>query len=148
MADRSSAVKAMRGVACSPHGSNSCLAIVLRRSRLRATVASYAAASISTADAAPGPTAKDEPHPTLMRTLAAPLRRTRRLCQEQCPGRSRYAFVPGPVAIQERRAHLLGRRGQLGSAHGRGGSSGVSSFWGAAAGVGWTWDGASAPSPS
>src|SRR5262249_13219933 len=44
MADRSSAVKAMRGMACSPHGSNSCLAIVLRRSRLRATVASYAAA--------------------------------------------------------------------------------------------------------
>src|SRR5262245_51997889 len=47
MADRSSAVKAMRGVACSPHGSNSCLAIVLRRSRLRATVASYAAESMN-----------------------------------------------------------------------------------------------------
>ena len=44
--------------------------------------------------------AHDEPHPTVMRTLAAPLRRTGRLCQGLCPGRSRYSFVPGAVAIR------------------------------------------------
>ena len=39
-------------------------------------------------------------------------------------------------------------RGQLGTAHGWGGSSGdCSSAGGGPAGVGWTWDGASAPSP-
>ncbi len=35
-----------------------------------------------------------------MRTPAAPFRRTGRLCRGQSPGRSRYAFVPGSVAIQ------------------------------------------------
>src|SRR5262249_41300590 len=46
MADRSSAVKAMRDMADSSHGCNSCSAIVLRRRKLRASVSSYAAASI------------------------------------------------------------------------------------------------------
>src|SRR5262249_58778758 len=46
MADRSSAVKAMRDMADSSHGCNSCSAIVLRRRKLRASVSSYAAASL------------------------------------------------------------------------------------------------------
>src|SRR5262249_49110243 len=49
MADRSSAVKAMRDMADSSHGCNSWSAIVLRRRKLRASVSSYAAASISIA---------------------------------------------------------------------------------------------------
>ena len=92
--------------------------------------------------------AKDEPHPTLMRTPAAPLRGAGRLCQEQSPGRSRYSCVPRPVASQRRRAHLPRGRGQLGKAHGWGGSSGDGFLLrGGPAGVGRTWDGASAPSP-
>src|SRR5262249_33160944 len=47
MADRSSAVKAMRDMADSSHGCTSCSAIVLRRRKLRASVSSYAAASIT-----------------------------------------------------------------------------------------------------
>src|SRR5262245_4325934 len=50
MADRSSAVKAMRDMADSSHGCNSCSAIVLRRRKLRASVSSYAAASITKDD--------------------------------------------------------------------------------------------------
>src|SRR5262249_57390414 len=38
---------------------------------------------------------------------------------------------PAPWPFKVRRAHLLGRGGQLGTAHGRGGSSGVSSLPGA-----------------
>jgi len=45
--------------------------------------------------------AMDEPHPTPMRTPAALLRRTGRLCRGQCPGRSRYSWVPGTVAIRQ-----------------------------------------------
>src|SRR5215472_1747214 len=71
------------------------------------------------------PQATDEPHPTLMRTPAAPLRGAGRLCRGQGPGRSRYSFVPGPVAIRRAAGSPPGRRGQLGTAHGRGGSSGV-----------------------
>lgn len=45
---------------------------------------------------------RDEPHPTLMRTPAALLRRARRLCQDlTIPGRSRYAWVPRFVATQK-----------------------------------------------
>jgi hypothetical protein len=55
---------------------------------------------------------------------------------------------PAPWPCEVRRARLLSRRCQLGSAHGRGGSSGVLLLLGgAAAGVGGTWEGASAPSP-
>src|SRR5947208_16994747 len=46
MAERSSAVKVMRCMAESPHSSNSCSAIVLRKRRQRARVSSYAASSI------------------------------------------------------------------------------------------------------
>ena len=103
-----------------------------------------------------GVSSADEPHPTPMRTLAAPLRRTRRLCRRQCPGRSRYSSVPGSVAIRScdgltlasrQRQSAVGSRKlktefllpsafcccllangvQLGRAHGRGGSSGVRS---------------------
>ncbi len=86
------------------------------------------------------PQAEDEPHPTLMRTPAAPLRGARRLCQGTRPGRSRYSFVPDAVASRKRRAHLRQGRGQLGKAHGRGGSSGDGSFLGGRGpvGVGWT----------
>jgi hypothetical protein len=84
-----------------------------------------------------------------MRTVAARPRRARRLCREQGPGRSRYSFVPGSVANQKRRAHLREGRGQLGTAHGRGGSSGHHSSFGGRgpAGVGRTWAAASAASP-
>jgi hypothetical protein len=45
---------------------------------------------------------RDEPHPTLMRTPAASLRRARRLGQDlTIPGRSRYAGVPRLVATQK-----------------------------------------------
>jgi hypothetical protein len=55
---------------------------------------------------------------------------------------------PAPWPFEVRRAHLLQGRGQLGSAHGRGGSSGDSPFSGALRrGSGGPWDGASAPSP-
>ena len=75
-----------------------------------------------------GPQASDEPHPTLMRTPAALLRRARRLCQAAGPGRSRYAFVPGVVAIRSSAGSPPARgRVPLSSAHGRGGSSGVAS---------------------
>ena len=49
----------------------------------------------------PAPQAEDEPHPTLIRTPAAPLRGARRLCRGTSPGRSRYSFVPGPVASRK-----------------------------------------------
>ena len=56
---------------------------------------------------------------------------------------------PGPWPFKERRAHLPQGRGQLGKAHRWGGSSGDRSLLrgGGPAGVGRTWDGASAPSP-
>ena len=75
-----------------------------------------------------------------MRTPAAPLRRTRRLCRRLCPGRSRYSSVPGSVAIQKATGLLLFRSVQLGRAHGRGGSSGVRSCFsgGGLVGVGRT----------
>src|SRR5947208_16929586 len=56
---------------------------------------------LSAADATPGPRAADEPHPTVIRTPAARPRRARRLCRGTSPGRSRYSFVPRPVAIQK-----------------------------------------------
>ena len=68
--------------------------------------------------------AMDEPHPTPMRTPAALLRRTGRLCRGQCPGRSRYSWVPGPWPFDRASGSLLERGVQLGRAHGRGGSSG------------------------
>ena len=104
---------------------------------------------LSKAGATPGPKAKDEPHPTRMRTPAAPLRGAGRLCQGTSPGRSRYSFVPGFVAIQISTGSPPQRRVQFGSAHGRGGSSGDPSYSGAAVrrGSGRPWDGALAPSP-
>src|SRR5262245_44994399 len=47
MADKSSSVNAMRDMAESSHGCNSCSAVVLRRQKLRARVPSYAAAGIA-----------------------------------------------------------------------------------------------------
>lgn len=93
--------------------------------------------------------APDEPHPTLMRTPAAPLRRTGRLCRGQRPGRSRYAFVPDAVAIQSspgspregasRSAGLTGGAGRRAIPPG---------FWPAPRrGSGGPWDDASASSP-
>ena len=104
---------------------------------------------LSRADATPGPQAKDEPHPTRMRTPAAPLRGARRLCRGTSPGRSRYSFVPGVVAIRkaagsspprERPVRQGSRPGRVVRRFPPVGSRG-------SAGVGWTWDGASAPSP-
>jgi hypothetical protein len=88
---------------------------------------------------APGPKAADEPHPTLMRTPAAQPRWAGRLCRRQCPGRSRYSFLPDAVAIRRSAGSLPQGRVQLGRAHGRGGSSGDCSLvfgGGAAVGVG------------
>ena len=95
------------------------------------------------------PQGQDEPQPTLMRTPAASLRGAGRLCQGQCPGRSRYSFVPGAVAIHSRRAHLLGEEGpvRFSSRAGRVVGRSPPARGGAAAGVGVTWDGAAAPSP-
>src|SRR5262245_15698793 len=83
-----------------------------------------------------------------MRTPAAPLHRARRLCQGRCPGRSRYSLVPGSVAIRSSAGSPPQEEGpvRLGSRAGRV----VRRFLllgGAAAGVGWTWEGASAPGP-
>jgi hypothetical protein len=72
---------------------------------------------------------QDEPHPTLTRTVAAPLKRTGWLCQGQCPGRSRYSFVPGFVAIQKRRALLRTGGDQFGSAHDRAGRLAFPPSW-------------------
>src|SRR5262245_12940397 len=93
--------------------------------------------------------AADEPHPTLMRTLAARPRRAGRLCRGTSPGRSRYAFVPGSVATRIATGSLPNESVPLGRAHGRGGSSGVSfrSSGAPRRGSGEPWDGASAPSP-
>jgi hypothetical protein len=104
---------------------------------------------LSAAGATPGPQAPGEPHPTVIRTPAARPRRAWRLCREQCPGRSRYPSVPGTVAIQNAAGSSPPGRGQLGTAHGRGGSSGdfLLHRGRGPAGVGWTWDGAQAPSP-
>ncbi len=51
---------------------------------------------------------------------------------EQAPVGPDTRSFPVPWPVEERRAHLRQGRGQLGSAHGRGGSSGVSSSVGAA----------------
>jgi hypothetical protein len=85
------------------------------------------------------PTAADEPHPTLMRTLAAPLRRARRLCQEACPGRSRYTYVPGSAAIRSSAGSPPQGEGPVrpGSRTGRVVRRSLLPR-GAAAGVGWT----------
>ena len=97
---------------------------------------------------APGPKAADEPHPTLMRTPAARPREVGRLCRGQRPGRSRYAFVPDAVAIRRSTGSLPQGRVQLGRAHGRGGSSGDSSFsWALRRGSGGFWESASALNP-
>ena len=84
-----------------------------------------------------------------MRTPAAPLRRTGRLCREQLPGRSRYSFVPSTVAIRDCDGLTPRREGPVrpGSRAGRVVRR-LLLFWGgAAAGVGWTLGGASAPNP-
>jgi hypothetical protein len=66
----------------------------------------------------------------------------------QAPAGPDTRSFPAPWPFEDRRAHLRQGRGQLGSAHGRGGSSGDSSFSGAPRrGSGGPWDGASAPSP-
>jgi hypothetical protein len=95
------------------------------------------------------PQGPDEPHPALMRTPAARPRKARRLCRGQRPGRSRYSFVPHSVAIQKRQAHLL--EGGSRSARLTAGAGRQAKFLllrsGGPAGVGRTWDGASAPSP-
>jgi hypothetical protein len=67
---------------------------------------------------------RGEPHPTLMRTVAAQPQRTERLCQGTCPGPSRYSYVPDAAAIQKATGSLLERSVPLGKAGGRGGSSG------------------------
>src|SRR5262245_48811293 len=83
-----------------------------------------------------------------MRTLAAPLRRAGRLCQERYPGRSRYSFVPGSVAIRSSTGSPPQAEGSsLARLTGGAGRQAFPPSRGAAAGVGWTWDGASAPSP-
>jgi hypothetical protein len=52
---------------------------------------------LSEADAAPGPAATDEPHPTLMRTPSArPAGQA--AVPRASPCRSPYSFVPSPVA--------------------------------------------------
>jgi len=99
---------------------------------------------------APGPQAKDEPHPTLMQTLAAQPRQVGRLCRGQCPGRSRYSFVPGSVAI--RKCVGLTLQGECpvrpGSRSGRIVRRFLLVFQAALRwGSGGTWEGASAPSP-
>jgi hypothetical protein len=68
---------------------------------------------------------------------------------EQAPAGPDPHSFPAPWPFKERRAHLPQGRGPFGTAHGRGGSSGVSSSFGAAArrGSGGPRDGASAPSP-
>ena len=90
----------------------------------------------------------DEPHPTLLRTPAAPLRRAGRLCRGQRPDRSRYAFVPDSVASRTSAGSPSPRKGPV--RHGSRAGRVVGRcllLRGAAAGVGWTGEGASAPSP-
>src|SRR5438874_8036807 len=91
----------------------------------------------------------DEPHPTLRRTPAAPLRGARRLCRGRRPGRSRYAWVPDSVAIRgcDGLTPRTERPVRPGSRAGRVVGRSLLFFRGAAAGVGWTWDDASASSP-
>src|SRR5262249_56886900 len=73
---------------------------------------------------------------------------TGRVWRGQCPGRFRYPLVPSAVGIREWVGLTSRGRVQLGRAHGRGGSSGDSSFFGALQwGSGGFWEGASAPSP-
>jgi hypothetical protein len=95
------------------------------------------------------PMAKDEPHPTVMRTPAAPPRKARRRGRERSPGRSRSSFVPRPVASQGAAGSLPRREGPV--RHGSRRGPVVRRFLllrgGGPAGVGRTWDGASAPSP-
>ncbi len=92
---------------------------------------------------------RGEPHPTLMRTLAAQPRRVERLCQGTCPGRSRYSCVPSIAAIQKATGSLLERKCPV--RHGwRLGRSVRANLLGITrrglAGVGRTWDG-HRPSP-
>ena len=72
----------------------------------------------------PSANRKGEPHPTVMRTLAAQPRRAERLCQGTCPGPSRYSYVPSSAAIQKATGSLPKRSVPLGTAGGWGGSSG------------------------
>jgi len=96
------------------------------------------------------PEATDEPHPTLMRTPAAPLRGARRLCREACPGRSRYSFVPGSVAIRSSAGSPPRRKGPVrhGSRAGRVVRRSPPSSGALWRGSGGPWDDASASSPS
>jgi len=92
---------------------------------------------------------RGEPHPTLMRTLAAQPQRAERLCQGTCPGPSRYSFVPSIAAIQNTTGSLPLGSVPLGTAGVWGGSSGRILLFLAGrglAGVGRTWDG-HRPSP-
>lgn len=95
------------------------------------------------------PRPRDEPHPTLMRTPATPLRRAGRLCREACPGRSRYSFVPGSVAIRRSTGSPPQAEGSsLARLTGGAGRRAFPPPPGAPRrGSGGPWDGASAPSP-
>ena len=72
----------------------------------------------------PSANRKGEPHPTVMRTLAAQPRRAERLCQGTCPGPSRYSYVPSSAASQKATGSLPEGSVPLGTAGGWGGSSG------------------------
>ncbi len=104
---------------------------------------------LSKADATPGPEGQGRAAPNTHADSGAPAPRGQAAVPGTRPSRSRYSFVPGFAAIQERRAHLLQGRVQFGKAHGWGGSSGDSSFLAAAVrrGSGGLWDDASASSP-
>ena len=93
--------------------------------------------------------ATDEPHPTRMRTPAAPLRRAGRLCRGASPGRSRYSLVPSSVAIRRSAGSPPPREGpvRLGSRVGRVVRRFPPLRGGGPVAVAWTWDGASAPNP-
>ena len=93
--------------------------------------------------------AQDEPHPTRIRTSAAPLRGARRLCRGPSPGRSRYSFVPDVVASRKTAGSSPRRERPVreGSRSGRVVRRFLRFTGRDPAGVGWTWDGASAPSP-
>ena len=105
---------------------------------------------LSRAGVGSGPWGPRRAAPNTHADSGGPAPRGRAAVPGQRPGRSRYSFVPGSVAMRSCVGLTSRGRVQLGRAHGRGGSSGDSSFILGAAlrwGSGGFWEGASAPSP-
>src|SRR5262249_22579864 len=89
-------------------------------------------ACLALAGATPGPQGRGRAAPNTHADSGGPAPRGQAAVPGTSPGRSRYAGVPSSVAIQTAAGSPPRGRGQVGPAHGGGGSSGACSSFGVA----------------